>query len=205
MAKIHTSSPSSGSGNSTINDVMPAYTGRGARSEVSLTTGSGVSKSLVVNLNQTGKAEFVSFDAANYAATKAGGNITITGKSNSSTLSFSVVSGGNITIASITSYSAAGASTNNGVAITDDPGAAAEFAFSVTIAIPENTTIDTRSVSILATATGGQTAQTEIDQAAGDAYLTFADGTTDAKTITFPAEGGTISIGILSNTTWTVS
>jgi GTP pyrophosphokinase len=65
------------------------------------------------------------------AVEKGGGNVTITGKSNSSKLTFSWVGTSDVTLPS--KYEAAGEQTSNGSAIAGDPGATAEYEYNVTL------------------------------------------------------------------------
>ena len=146
--------PSSGSGNGTIANSAAPHTGRVARTSVVTVTGIGVTSPKTYNVTQSPKAEFAAFDSGEVAANKAGGTITITGKSNSQKLTFSLGSGGSIAVVLPTAYSANGANTNNAANITGDPGATSEFPFSVELAIPENTTVDERTKTVIVTAMG---------------------------------------------------
>lgn len=195
-------SPTSGSGNGSISNSADANTGRVARTGVVAVQGAGIAAPSTYNVQQTAKAEFVSFDnGSEMSAPKAGGTLTVTGVSNSSKLTFSVVEGGKFVIELPKKYAVAGAETNNGVAITGDPGATAEFAFSIELDIPANLTIDERTTSILVTANGAQTAQIAIVQAAGDPTLVL-----DKKEITIPQAGTpAVTVTVTANCPWTVS
>ena len=72
---------------------------------------------------------------------RGGGIITIQGKSNSSKLTFAWI-GESYEVELPAQYTAAGLSTNNGTAIAGDPGASAEFAFTVELEVPLNNTIE---------------------------------------------------------------
>lgn len=193
--------PQSGSGNGTISNSANAHTGRVARQGTVTVTGVGVTTPATYNVIQTPKAEFVSFDGgASISAPKAGGKVTVTGKSNSSKLLFSLLSdASDINLPS--TFSAAGLTINvaSGV-ITGDPGAAAEFEFSIELTLPENTSVSAVTRTIKITGNGGQTAQLAIEQAAGDAYLTVSP-----TEITIPQDGSAVSVSVTSNTTWSVS
>ena len=195
-------SPTSGSGNGSISNSADAHTGRIARTGVVTVQGAGIAAPSTYNVQQTAKAEFVSFDnGSEMSAPKAGGTLTVTGASNSSKLTFSVVDGGEFVIELPTTYAVAGVKTNNGVAITGDPGAGAEFVFSIELDIPANLTIDGRTTSILVTANGAQTAQIAIVQAAGDPTLVL-----DKREITIPQAGTpAVTVTVTANCPWTIS
>lgn len=195
-----TVTPASGSGNSSITNQAAEHTGRVARVGIVSVVGVGVTfdeTKHTYKVTQTPKSEFCSFNnGTEMSAPKDGGNVTITGTSNSEKLTFSTTSG-DISIPS--TYSAAGITTANGVAIADDPGAVAQYEFSVTINLPENKTIDEIERTIKVVANGGQAAQIVVKQAAGDAYLSIAP-----KEITIPQGGGSVNVAVTSNTSWTV-
>ena len=92
--------------------------------------------------------------------------------------------------------------TNNGAAITGDPGATQEYAFSITFTgIGENTTISALYSQLTVKTNNNQSATCDITQAAGDAYLTISP-----STITIPAAGTPAqSVTVSSNTNWTIS
>lgn len=192
--------PTSGSGNGTISNSSSSHTGRVKREGTVTVQGSGVATASTYKVIQTPLAEFVNFsNGAEMSANKAGGTITIEGKSNSSKLTFSWV--GSVTDVTLPStYTAAGETTNNGTAIDGDPGASAQYSYNIELNIPENETIDEIDRVLLVTANGGQTAQITIKQAAGDAYLSVSP-----VEITIPQDGSAVSVTVTSNTSWTVS
>lgn len=198
MAKASwcTTTPESGSGNGTVNVGASVHTGRNQRTTSLTFKATGVTDQTVA-VTQLAKAEFVTL--TNVSASKGGGTVTMTGKTNSSKLTFSLGTG-DLVVSLPASYSAGGASTANGSAISGDPGAAAEFEFSLEFSVPENTTTGELTKTVTVAANGGQTASATITQAAGDAALSLS-----ASTITFDAEGTAKSITVTSNTNWTVS
>lgn len=195
-------STTSGSGNGVIGNSADVHTGRVARIGVVTVQGAGISTPSTYNVQQTAKAEFVSFDnGSEMSAPKAGGTLTVTGVSNSSKLTFSIVEGGKFVIELPAKYAVDGAETSNGTVITSDPGANAEFAFSIELDIPANLTINERKTSILVTANGAQTAQIAIVQAAGDPTLVL-----DKHEITIPQAGTpVVMVTVTANCPWTVS
>lgn len=192
----------SGNGNDTVSWTASPHTGREPRQTQATFSASGVSPSPVLTLIQSGKAEFVSFDDVTAVVDKAGGTLTITGKSNSSKLTFSLTGGNGIGLVHPSSYLANSVQTNNGAAIAGDPGATQEYAFSITFPnIPENTSVSELTSQLTVTDNAGHTATCDITQAAGDAYLTISP-----TTITIPAAGTPAqSVTVSSNTNWTIS
>lgn len=195
-----TVSPTTGSGDGTINNSASVHTGRVQRTGTVTVQGSGIASPATYTVVQEPKGEFVSFtDGTSMAIDKSGGTVTITGTSNSAKLTFSWVgSGADVSLPD--TYSANGATTSNGAAITGDPGASNQFAFSLTLTVPENETVSTVTRVLKVTASGGQYAQISMEQAAGDPTLSLS---TDS--ITIPQDGTAVSVTVTSNTSWTVS
>lgn len=189
----------SGSGNDTVSWTGSTHTGRSARQTTATFSASGV-ESKTLTIIQAGKAEFVTIDSA-ASVSKSGGSVTISGTSNSSKLTFSLTGTDNIGLTLPSSYTANSVTTNNGTAITGDPGAAQQYAFSITFTgIEENTTINSLVSQLTVTTNNAQTATCEITQAAGDAYLTISP-----TTINLTAAGTAVSVSVSSNTSWTIS
>lgn len=192
----------SGNGNDTVSWSASAHTGREPRQTQATFGASGVSPSPVLQIIQSGKTEFVSFDSATASVSKTGGTLTITGKSNSSKLTFALTGNNGIGLVLPGQYKANSVNTNNDTSIVGDPGAAAEFVFSITFSnIPENTTIQSLLSQLTVTDAAGNSATCDITQAAGDAYLTISP-----SAITIPAAGTPAqSVTVSSNTAWTIS
>ena len=204
-----TVNPALGNGNATVQNTGTVHTGREQRETTVTGVAVGVSPNKTYKVIQKGKPEFVSFtNGAETTVGKAGGTLTITGKTNSSKLNFelvdlktrAVVEGGlKLTLPS--KYTAGGVETTNNVAITGDPGAQQEFEFSITFTgIAANTTIDELTAAMKVTTAGGQSAQIQIKQSAGDPVFSFGQ-----KTITLEASGAAVSQTIVSNTSWELS
>lgn len=189
----------SGNGNDTVSWTGSAHTGRTARQTTATFSASGVT-SKMLTIIQAGKTEFVTMDAT-ASITKAGGSVTISGTSNSSKLTFSLTGTDGIGLTLPTKYTANSVQTNNGTAISGDPGAAQQYAFSITFTgIGENTTISSLTSQLTVTDNNGNTATCDITQAAGDAYLTI-----DPTTINLTAAGTAVNVTVSSNTSWTIS
>lgn len=204
-----TVNPASGNGNATVQNTGTVHTGREQRETTVTGVAVGVSPNKTYKVIQKGKPEFVSFtNGAETTVGKAGGTLTITGKTNSSKLNFElvdletravVVGGLKLTLPS--KYTAGGVETTNNVAITGDPGAQQEFEFSITFTgIAANTTIDELTAAMKVTTAGGQSAQIQIKQSAGDPVFSFGQ-----ETITLEASGAAVSQTIVSNTSWELS
>lgn len=188
-----------GNGNDTVSWTGQAHTGREARQTTATFSASGV-ESKVLTIIQAGKTEFVSIDST-AAVEKAGGSLTIQGTSNSSKLTFSLTGTNGIGLVLPTTYIANSVNTNNGVAITGDPGAAKEYAFSITFTgIAENTSISSLVSQLTVKTNNNQTATCDITQAAGDAYLTISP-----TTINLTAAGTAVNVTVESNTSWSIS
>ena len=196
-------SKTSGSGNDTVNVTAGSdNTGRNARS-TNMTFKAANCEDVVRQVTQAGKPEFVTMQAS-AAIDKAGGTITITGTTNSSKLTFSLASGGTLELTLPTTYTANSVSTNNGAAISGDPGAATEFPFSIQFAnVGANPTINAKTCQLIVTDDAGNTATCTITQAAGDPTLSVSPATVtldwDAYT-----EGTSASFSVTSNTNWTI-
>jgi hypothetical protein len=192
--------PVSGSGDQAVNFSGEKYTGRLQRTiNLTVTTNGGAKKALVVN--QAAAAEAVSSDSPNASVQKTGGNVTITGKSNSTKLTFAVAPAeeNGLTLLLPANYTAAGKITANGAIIADDPGAAGEFVWSITISgVPANVTIDELTATLKVTAAGGQAANVTVTQAAGDSTIEL-----DEETINLDVNGTQQTVNVTSNDSWT--
>lgn len=211
MAKASwlTVNPVSGNGNATVQNTGTVHTGREQRETTVTGVAVGVSPNKTYKVIQKGKLEFVSFtNGAETTVGKAGGTLTITGKTNSSKLNFELVNlktravvAGGLKLTLPSKYTAGGVETTNNVAITGDPGAQQEFEFSITFTgIAANTTIDELTAAMKVTTAGGQSAQIQIKQSAGDPVFSFGQ-----ETITLEASGAAVSQTIVSNTSWELS
>lgn len=204
-----TVNPASGNGNATVQNTGTVHTGREQRETTVTGVAVGVSPNKTYKVIQKGKPEFVSFtNGAETTVGKAGGTMTITGKTNSSKLNFELVNletravvAGGLKLTLPSKYTAGGVETTNNVAITNDPGAQQEFEFSITFTgIAANTTIDELTAAMKVTTAGGQSAQIQIKQSAGDPVFSFGQ-----ETITLEASGAAVSQTIVSNTSWELS
>lgn len=190
--------PSSGSGNATVNVSSTAeHTGRIFRTSI-LTWKAANVADIQRTVNQAGKPEFVDIaDAA--SADKAGKVVTISGVSNSKKLTFSFGTGNLTDITLPSTYTANSLSTSNGANISGDPGALAEYNFSISITVPANEDITAKTRQIIVTDEAGHQDVCTLTSAAGDAYVTVQEGTIELDYL-----GTAVPWAVESNTTWTV-
>lgn len=190
-------SPSSGSGNATVNvsSVSP-HTGRLARTTV-LTWKAANVTNVERTVSQAGKPEYVDIEDA-LAVDKIGRNATITGVSNSAVLTFSLGEGDlEITLPEV--YTANSISTSNGVAISGDPGASAAYNFSIAVKVPINTDTKAKTRQLIVTNEAGDSDICLITSAAGDAYVTVQSGIIELDHL-----GTAVPWTVQSNTSWTI-
>lgn len=190
--------PSQGSGNATVNvSSNGEHTGRVARTTI-LTWKAANVADIQRTVNQAGKPEYVDIaDAA--SADKAGKVVTISGVSNSKKLTFSFGTGNLTDIVLPSTYMANSVSTSNGANINGDPGAAAEYNFSISITVPANDDITAKTRQIIVTDEAGHQDVCTLTSAAGDAYVTIAEGD-----IELDYQGTPVAVEVKSNTTWTI-
>lgn len=189
--------PSSGSGNATVNvSSVAEHTGRTARTTI-LTWKAANVADVQRTVNQAGKPEYVDIDDA-ASADKAGKVVTISGISNSAKLTFSLGTG-DLVITLPSTYTANSVTTNNGAAIAGDPGALAEYPFSIVIDVPANEDVDEKSRQIIVTDEGGHQDVCKLTSAAGDAYVSVAEGDIELDYLGTP-----VAVAVESNTSWTI-
>ena len=183
-----TLTPKTGTGNAKVSISCSERTGRVDTSPVTFTAkmnGFSVSKS--VSVVQKGKPEFVTVNNSAVAVDKKGETVTITGVSNTSKLSFSCAADE----VTFSRYTANGAAATNGVAIAGDPGASAQFAFSIPVTISANTTTSSKRYTMTVTTESEEVATVVFTQIASD--FTY-DLTLTASPTSIQASGGTTTI-----------
>ena len=197
-------SKTSGSGNDTVNVTAGAdNTGRNSR-QTTMNFKAANCPDVERTVIQAGKPEFVTIESAK-SVDKAGvATLTISGVTNSSKLTFALASGGSLPLTLPSSYNANSVSTDNGAAISGDPGATQEFPFSIAFtSIGANPTIAARSVQLIVTDNAGNTATCTITQAAGDATLSVSPASVQLDWNAATAETSA-SFTVTSNTNWTI-
>ena len=191
-------SKTSGNGNDTVNvSALSNNTGRNAR-QTTLTFKAANCDDVLRTVLQKGKAETSTIqDSA--AVGQGGGMVTLSGVSNSAALSFELGTG-DLELSIPSAYIANGISVNNGDAIVGDPGASAEYDFSISFAVAANTGVESKSRQIIVTDNSGATHVCTITIAAGDAYLHVSPAT-----IELPWDGAAgASFAVESNTNWEI-
>lgn len=189
----------SGNGNDTVNvSATSSNTGRSQRS-TSITFQAANCSDVVRTVIQAGKPETTTMQST-ATATQQGGTVTISGTSNSSKLTFTL-GNGDLSLTLPTSYTAAGNSTNNGAAISGDPGAAQEFAFSIAFSVGTNSSTSTKSKQVIVTDNAGNSATCTLSQAAGAATLSVSPSSVEIPWDASESKSFTVT----SNTNWTIS
>lgn len=115
-----------------------------------------------VQLTQKGRPEFVSIQPSIHSSEE-GEVLTISGKTNSSKLTFSL-GAGTIDISLPTTFIANGNITADNANVEGDPGATSEFNFSIEVTIPVNLMVQNISRNLIVTTAGGQTGMCIITQ-----------------------------------------
>lgn len=189
--------PSQGSGNATVNvSSSSEHSGRKVRTTI-LTWKAANVEDIQRTVKQAGKPEFVDI-ADSISADKEGKVVTIGGVTNSQKLTFSFGIG-DLVLTLPSTYNANSVSTNNGSIIDGDPGALAQFPFTISITVPANTEITPKTRQLIVTDEAGNQDVCVITSAAGDAYVTVAEGDIELDYI-----GSPVAVQILSNTNWTI-
>ena len=196
-------SPSTGSGDTNL-QVKAETANRGNRLVQTATfevVGTGVATKKQFVANHLPADEFIEFDNTRPAVDKGGGIVTLTGKSNSSKITFTKGTG-DIISATLTTikFIANGVEATSGTAISGDPGAKAKYSFSLTLTAAANETIKARTQQIIAAANGGQKATVTLNQTAGDPFIEVAPTKIDV-----PQDGTAVQVTVDTNTTFTVT
>lgn len=193
----------SGNGNDTVNvSAQSDNTGRNAR-QTEITFKAANCQDVVRQVTQAGKPEFVNIQST-ASVSKSGGTLTISGTTNSSKLTFEFANGKSLELTLPATYTANSVSTKNGEAVSGDPGATQEFAFSIQFSgIGANDATSPKTAQLIVKDSAGHSSTCTITQAAGDATLSVTPESVqldwDAKT-----SGSTASFSVSSNTDWTV-
>lgn len=196
--------PKTGTGNAQIkiNSATP-YTGRTDRTTKVSGKIVGKDNSVTVTVLEKAADEFITSDGSTIGVVKGGGTIHVIGKSNSKLLTFTWKT--NFGIANVTSFKVNDSTTaTSGTAITGDPGATGEYNYDVTVVVPKNETINTRSATLEIKGENASVVKTiTITQALGDSYLYLISQGSTTATVTIPKGGGAKTLNILSNDEWT--
>ena len=190
--------PSTGSGDGVVNvSTISEHTGRKFRT-TTLTWKAANVEDIVRNVSQAGKPEYVDIDDA-ASSDKLGKLVTISGVSNSAKLTFSLGTGNLTDISLPSTYTANSVSTQNGVAIAGDPGALAQYVFSIAISVPANEGTNPLTRQIIVEDEAGHRDVCLLTLAAGDAYIRIQEGDIELDYLGTP-----VAVAVESNTTWSV-
>ena len=197
-------SKTQGSGNDTVNVTAGTdNTGRSPR-QTAMTFKAANCEDVVRQVIQAGKPEFVTIQSAKSVSKDGVPTLTIEGTTNSSKLTFTLASGGSLPLTLPATYLANSLTTNNGAAITGDPGASAEFPFSIQFAnIQKNAHVTEKTAQLIVTDAAGHTATCTITQAAGDATLEVSPATVNLDW-NAATEQTSASFSVTSNTNWSI-
>lgn len=205
-----------GSGNTAVTaTVKEANTGRLTRS-VTLKGTTAHDAEATATITQSSKGEFVIFTQRTYAIGNSATSVTVTGRSNSQRLTFALTTEGTgitdfLNLPSTFTVTKADATTvtaSNGSDVTGDPGASAEYTFSITLTTKNTNPSNTRHQILNVTGYAGNTDAADISQA-GIATTILFDGYQTGKVydLTNTPVGGsqTINVGVTpSGEGWTL-
>lgn len=202
-----TLSKSQGSMNDEINVIAAAYTGRTQRSGIITgTADNGASDTSTVE--QNGKTEFITITETTKTITATGGTVDFTGTSNCADLKSVIGITGSIKQVTL-SLEVNGESTLwDGQTITfipDDPGADAEFDFTLHVKIPENQSVSSKTLIFNLTNANGDvsSAQLKVTQSAGSkSYATPVISSFTYGSSNIPASGGSLTPTLSYSQTW---
>lgn len=189
--------PETGSGNGSFQVSGQQNNGRSSRSNTLTVSANGV-EPVSLPVAQAGRPEYIEIEATKTAA-KEGGNVTITGESNTTKITISLGTG-DLAVEVPAQITVNSVQTDNGATIEGDPGNTDKYTYSATFQVPENTTINEKTVQIIATAEGGQTDTCVLTQTAGDPHLTV-----DPAEVNLTWEGTAVTVNVSSNTAWTIA
>ena len=205
-------SKNSGSGNDSVTvTATSANTGKTSRSAVvsGVATGGGTDSTVVT---QSAKAAYVQFNQAAYSINAGVQTITVSGKTNCTSLQFSLQKGGHFTFPQSINYTLAGdvnartatLDSNTRIATpSGNPGAEAEYNFSVTLTCPANTSavnsvVDT--LTVVGDSNNSITDSCTLTHNTADSSLEMTSAVTLGQTA-----NSTGTIVITSNDSWTLS
>lgn len=171
-----TVNPMAGEGNATLTNSGTIHKGRLERQTVVTAVVKGIEAAKSYQVKQEPTAEYITLDQTSFDVGEGASTITVSGKSNSPKITFSLGTGNDIPIVLPANYTANGLLTVNGTSIPDDPGAVDEFVFSMQIPIPKNT-VGKRIGKVSVTgSTSSVTGTVTITQATSTWTVTYSKG-----------------------------
>ena len=171
-----TVNPMAGEGNAALTNTGTIHKGRLERQTVVTAVVKGIEAAKSYQVKQEPTAEYITLDKTSFDVGEGASTITVSGKSNSPKITFSLGTGNGIPIVLPANYTANGLLTVNGTSIPDDPGAVDEFVFSMKIPIPKNT-VGKRTGKVSVTgSTSSVTGTVTITQATSTWTVTYSKG-----------------------------
>ena len=171
-----TVNPMAGEGNAALTNTGTIHKGRLERQTVVTAVVKGIEAAKSYQVKQEPTAEYITLDQTSFDVGEGASTITVSGKSNSPKITFSLGKGNDIPIVLPANYTANGLLTVNGTSIPDDPGAVDEFVFSMQIPIPKNT-VGKRTGKVSVTgSTSSVTGTVTITQATSTWTVTYSKG-----------------------------
>ena len=171
-----TVNPMAGEGNAALTNTGTIHKGRLERQTVVTAVVKGIEAAKSYQVKQEPTAEYITLDKTSFDVGEGASTITVSGKSNSPKITFSLGTGNDIPIVLPANYTANGLLTVNGTSIPDDPGAVDEFVFSMQIPIPKNT-VGKRTGKVSVTgSTSSVTGTVTITQATSTWTVTYSKG-----------------------------
>lgn len=171
-----TVNPMAGEGNASLTNTGTIHKGRLERQTVVTAVVKGIEAAKSYQVKQEPTAEYITLDQTSFDVGEGASTITVSGKSNSPKITFSLGTGNDIPIVLPANYTANGLLTVNGTSIPDDPGAVDEFVFSMQIPIPKNT-VGKRTGKVSVTgSTSSVTGTVTITQATSTWTVTYSKG-----------------------------
>ena len=187
-----------GTGNGTVQVTVDAYLGRNDRNTaIQVATKGGVSKS--VSVVQSGKAIYITKESDPNVGAEAT-TATVTFKANVAKFKLGIGNSGTVGSVKVNNVDvpeASGIYTPAG-----DPGASGEYVVTVVVNFAANGSIQNKqyTVKVSDSVNAAVSATATINQSAADSNLTVS-----SEQLTFEATGGSKTITITSNDSWTIS
>lgn len=187
-----------GTGNGTVQVTVDAYLGRNARNTaIQVATNGGVSKS--VSVVQSGKAIYITKEPDPNVGAEA---TTATVKFKTNVAKFKLGIGNSGTVGSVKVNNVDVPEASGIYTPAGDPGASGEYMVTVVVNFAANGSIQNKQYTVKASDSVNTevSATATITQSAADSNLTVSPGQ-----LTFEATGGSKTITITSNDSWTIS
>lgn len=187
-----------GTGNGTVQVTVDAYLGRNARNTaIQVATNGGVSKS--VSVVQSGKAIYITKESDPNVGAEA---TTATVKFKTNVKGFKLEIGNSGTVGSVKVNNVDVPEAGGIYTPAGDPGASGEYVVTVVVNFAANGSIQNKQYTIKASdsVNAEVSATATITQSAADSNLTVSP-----EQLTFEATGGSKTITITSNDSWTIS